>query len=96
MDPKIKKGIEAIVARLIRRYALDAVFSHSLVTQSLSKEKLDELRAQIESNLVRLEEEGSEYEAEVMRVAVPLLGGMVKLGRSIGKLFEGDKKEEER
>jgi hypothetical protein len=96
MEDRIKKGLGAIVASFLRKYAVDAVFSNSVVKEAMSKEKLDQLRAQTESELIRVEMEGDKYKSEVIELALPLVEGFTKLGQTLKELLKSTNNKEER
>jgi hypothetical protein len=96
MDEKVEKAVSGIVARLLRRFAVDAVFDNSMVKEAISKEKLKQLRAQTESELLRLELEGSKYQSAIIGIAEPLVEGITRLGQTINELLENNKNKEEK
>ncbi len=73
LDESFRRGVESIVAGLLRTHLVETVLSREEVRRALSPEALERLRREVVERLERSERAGREDRASVQALADSLL-----------------------
>ncbi|HOS62763.1 MAG TPA: hypothetical protein PLA59_10200 [Myxococcota bacterium] len=88
-ESSFDKGLESLVAELIRTHLVDSVFAKDAVRKGLTPEKLESLRQEILTRLKEAEESGLEHRDAVRKVMETISGFIPKdsLMSTVAKSF---------
>ncbi len=86
--PPLQRGIESIVAELLRVHVLEAVLARPEVRRGLSPEAVERIRRDILDRLKASEEQGRDHRGEVEEVLDAALGAAGPAGAMIKSLLK--------
>ncbi len=86
-EPAFDKGLEAIIAEMLRVHLVGAVFSRDAVRNGLPPERVEALRREIVDRLKQAEDTGREHR-ETVRVVVDAALGIVPGGATAASVVQ--------